>query len=88
MEKFVPSLSFAGQYLSNLKMNVRSFLRRDFHMSAGMHYLIESFYRSITEGKPVPIPYREILLTAKLMDDIFRQLDVQRHRDNSSSLSL
>lgn len=77
MEKFVPSLNFAGQYLSNLEMNVRSFLRRDFHMSAGMHYLIESFYRAITEGRPVPIPYREILLTAKLMDDIFERIDEQ-----------
>ena len=43
-------------------------------MRTGMGYLIESFYRSITEGEPVPIPYREILLTAEIMDQIFDQI--------------
>jgi predicted dehydrogenase len=75
MEKFIPPASLAKQYLGNLMQNARSFLVRDFHMTAGMHYLIESFYRSITEETPIPIPYREILLTAKIMDDIFAQLD-------------
>ncbi len=42
-----------------------------------MKYLIEAFYRSIVEGTPVPIPYREILLTARIMDTIFAQLDQQ-----------
>jgi hypothetical protein len=40
-----------------------------------MKCLIESFYTSIQEGGPVPIPYREILLTARIMDSIFAQLD-------------
>ena len=44
-------------------------------MTVGMQYPIESFYRSITEETPVPIPYRENLLTARIMDDIFEQLD-------------
>jgi hypothetical protein len=43
-------------------------------MKSGMKYLIEAFYRSIVEDTPVPIPYREILLTAKIMDAIFAQL--------------
>ena len=43
-------------------------------MKSGMKYLIEAFYRSILEDDPVPIPYREILLTAKIMDAIFAQL--------------
>jgi len=46
-------------------------------MKSGMKYLIESFYRSIVDGTPVPIPYREILLTARIMDAIFAQLDVE-----------
>src|SRR5438034_9256091 len=50
----------------------------DFHMKSGMKYLIESFYRSIVEDTPVPIPYREILLTARIMDAIFAQLDRKR----------
>lgn len=74
LEKFIPPVTLAAQYLDNLKGNVGKFLGRDFHMSAGMHYLIGSFYRSITQGEPVPIPYREILLTARIMDDIFAQL--------------
>jgi hypothetical protein len=77
MEKFVPPVNFAKQYLGNLKTNLESFLRRDFHMKSGMKYLIESFYRSIAEDKPLPIPYREIILTARIMDSIFAQLSAQ-----------
>ncbi|MFZ0743829.1 MAG: Gfo/Idh/MocA family oxidoreductase [Terracidiphilus sp.] len=75
MEKFIPPVSFAKQYLGNLRVNLSYFLKRDFHMKSGMKFLIESFYRSIEEGAPAPIPYREILLTAKIMDAIFLQLD-------------
>ena len=77
-EKFIPPISFARQYLGNLRTNLRTFLARDFHMKSGMKYLIESFYKSIVEGTPEPIPYREILLTAQIMDAIFEQLDVPR----------
>ncbi len=77
-EKFIPPLSFGRQYLGNLATNVRSFLARDFHMKAGMKYLIESFYRSILEGAPDPIPHSEILLTARIMDMIFAQLKERR----------
>lgn len=77
-EKFIPPVIMAGQYLGNLGTNLRSFLARDFHMKAGMKYLIESFYSSIVEGTPVPIPYREILLTARIMDAIFAQLDARQ----------
>jgi len=75
VEKFVPPVIFAKQYLGNLSTNLKCFLARDFHMKSGMKYLIESFYRSIEDGTPVPIPYREILLTARIMDAIFVQLD-------------
>ena len=77
-EKFVPPVSFAWQYLSNLKRNGQLFLARDFQMKSGMKFLIETFYDSITHGTPVPIPYREILLTAKIMDDIFSQLSARQ----------
>lgn len=73
-ETFLPPVQFARQYLANLATNTKIFLGRDFHMKAGMKFLIESFYRSISEDAPVPIPYREILLTARLMDSIFGQL--------------
>ena len=76
-DKFIPPVIFARQYIGNLWTNARAFLRRDFHMKAGQKYLIESFYRSIVEDTPVPIPYREILLTARIMDEIFSQLNTR-----------
>jgi predicted dehydrogenase len=76
-EKFLPPLIFAKQYLGNAKTNLRTFLRNDFHMKSGMKYLIESFYHSVLEDTPPPIPYREILLTARIMDAIFAQLHTQ-----------
>ena len=73
-EHFLSPLVLAGQYVGNTSRNVRRFLANDFHMKSGMKYLIESFYRSITEGAPLPIPYREIVLTAQIMDAIFGQI--------------
>jgi predicted dehydrogenase len=77
-DMFIPPALFAKQHLGNLITNVRLFLGRDFHMDSGMNYLIESFYRSIREHAPLPIPYREILLTARIMDAIFDQLSTCR----------
>jgi hypothetical protein len=50
--------------------------------------LIESFYQSIVEGTSVPIPYREILLTAQIMDAIFNQLDAARSLVHAPSARL
>ena len=73
-EHFIPPVIYAKQYLSNLGHNVGRFLAMDFHMNYSKKQLIESFYKSITSDAPVPIPYREILLTARIMDDIFKQI--------------
>lgn len=77
-EMFFPPLVYARQCLQNLRINLGLFLRNDFHLRAGMKYLIEAFYRSIESGTEPPIPYREILLTARIMDEIFRQIHAQR----------
>jgi predicted dehydrogenase len=77
-EKFVPPVVSASQMLGNLATNVRTFLARDFHMKAGMKCLTESFYDSIVQDTPPPIPYREILLTARIMDGIFEQLSMRQ----------
>ena len=74
LETFIPPVLLARQHVVNVLRNIRTFTARDFHMMSGMKYLIEAFYRSITDGTPVPIPYREILLTARIMDAIFDQL--------------
>ena len=75
LDKFVPPYNFGKQYLSNSVNNVYRFLRRDFHMKAGMKYLIELFYRSIIDDYPLPISYKEILMSLKIMDEIFIQIN-------------
>jgi hypothetical protein len=56
-------------------------------MKAGMKFLIESFYRSVEQDGPVPIPYREILLTARIMDAIFAQV-ASKESSEQKGLSL
>lgn len=73
-EQFIPPVQFAREYLGNWGHNLKLFLRRDFQWKAGMQFLIDQFYVSILEGQPPPIPYREILLTARIMDEIFGQI--------------
>jgi predicted dehydrogenase len=73
-DHFIPPVLIAQQHLRDLLRNARLFLARDFHLDGGVKVLIESFYRSIRENAPVPIPYREILLTSRIMDIIFDQL--------------
>lgn len=85
-EKFIPPVIFATQHLGNLITNARTFVARDFHMKSGMKYLMESFYRSIVQGTPVPIPYREIVLTAGIMDAIFDQISAIRPQSATSRL--
>ena len=75
-EKFIPPLLIAHQQIASVAANARAFLRRDFHMKSGMKYLIDAFYRSITSNGPAPIPYSEILRTAKIMDAIFEQIAI------------
>jgi predicted dehydrogenase len=74
LNHFIPPFEYARQYARNGAGNIKKFIRRDFHMNSGMRYLIQSFYRSIREEGPLPIPYREIILTARIMDDIFEQV--------------
>jgi len=74
VERFVPPIIFAKQYMANAARNVRLFLANDFHMDAGKKELIAAFYRCIVDGTPPPIPSSEILRTARLMDAIFEQV--------------
>jgi predicted dehydrogenase len=82
-DKFIPPAQFAKQHLKNLFANASMFLRNDFHMDSGMKYLIEAFYKSVREDAPLPISYREILLTATIMDDIFEQLGKNRMQEQT-----
>jgi len=71
---FVPPLNKAREYVRNARVNVANFLRRRLYQDFGMKELIERFYNSIRLGGPLPIPYREIILTARIMDEIFAQI--------------
>ena len=75
VEKFLPPITLAEQHVRNVIVNLRTFLRNDFQMKSGMKFLIESFHRSIVDGTPEPIPHREILLTARIMESIFNILN-------------
>ena len=41
---------------------------------AGLKTLIESFYGAVEGKAPLPLTYREILLTSRIMDEIFLQV--------------
>ena len=73
-DKIIPLNQIAKQYRKNMKANALLFLKRDFHMKIGLRNLLEHFYRSIEENSPPPIPYNQILMTAKIMDSIFNQV--------------
>jgi predicted dehydrogenase len=74
LEQFRPPANLAWQYTRNVLRNGRLFLKADFHPNHGMKILIERFYRSVRHGEPLPIPYPQILLTSRIMEDIFAQL--------------
>ncbi len=71
---FVPPLKNAREHLRNARRNVANFARRRLYQDFGMKELIERFYNSLRLGDSLPIPYREILLTARIMDEIFAQI--------------
>jgi predicted dehydrogenase len=71
---FIPPLKTAREHLRNARVNMVNFLRRRLYQDFGMKELIERFYKSVRLGMPVPIPYREIMLTARIMDEIFAQI--------------
>ena len=77
---FVPPLRAAREHLRNARINVTNFLRQRLYQDFGMKELIERFYNSIRSGSPPPIPYREIILTARIMDEIFAQTYPARKR--------
>jgi predicted dehydrogenase len=70
----MPQVRMAREYLRNARLNVRRFLRKELYQDFGMKELIERFYTSIRINGAPPIPYREVLLTARIMDEIFTQI--------------
>jgi len=77
---FVPPLKNAREHLRSLRLNVADFIRRRLYQDFGMKELIERFYNSIRLAAPLPISYREIILTARIMDEIFAQIYPSQER--------
>jgi len=78
---FIPPLRNAMEHFRTAGRNVANFARRRLYQDFGMKELIERFYNSIRKGDPLPIPYREILLTAQIMDEIFAQIGGRKAED-------
>jgi predicted dehydrogenase len=74
LAKFVPLNYYAKQYRENMFRNLKLFIKRDFYMQEGMKNLTGLFYKSILDDSAVPISYRDIFLTTKIMDEIFIQV--------------
>jgi predicted dehydrogenase len=71
---FVPPLKNAREHLRSFGLNLTNFIRRQLYQDFGMKELVERFYNSIREKGDPPIPYRQIILTARIMDEIFAQI--------------
>jgi predicted dehydrogenase len=77
LNQFIPPFSNAKNYFDNGCRNIRRFLRKELHAESGMYFLMSLFYRSVAENTGVPIPYRDIVLTARIMENIFGQIGCQ-----------
>jgi predicted dehydrogenase len=82
---FIPPLKSAREQFRNAAHNVANFMRRRLYQDFGMKELVERFYDSIRLGQSVPIPYREIILTAKIMDEIFAQIYPDRSQSPATT---
>jgi predicted dehydrogenase len=74
MTYFMPPLLQAREHLRNAKQNVTNFLRQRLYQDSGIKEQLERFYASIRASAPVPIPYSQIISTARIMDEIFAQI--------------
>lgn len=78
LNQFIPPFKDAGQYSLGGIRNIRRFLANDFHAEFGMHCLLRLFYKSLTDHAPLPIPYRDILLTSRIIDEILHQISREK----------
>jgi predicted dehydrogenase len=67
----VPPVVNGRGWLANAWRNARAIAGRRLYQDSGMAELIARYHRSIVERLAPPIPYREVLLTARIMDRIF-----------------
>jgi hypothetical protein len=87
LDNFVSPTALGSQYLRNAAANVRRFVNGQLNMTGGMKNLITAFYRAISDDAAPPIPYREIIVTARIMDSIFAQAGAARSKCNMGSIA-
>jgi len=73
----LPPLVSAREHLRNARRNAAQIFRQRLHQDSGLKELIERFYDGIQGKADVPIRYRDIMLTARIMDAIFAQIRVK-----------
>lgn len=81
----IPSLQDACEHVRNAGGNLTNFIRRRLYQDFGMKELIERFYKSIKGDLSPAVPYREIILTARIMDQIFAQIYPGKNRLNPTN---
>jgi len=74
----VPHLNSARAHLANLRRNAMDIIRWRLYQDSGMKELIERFHTSVQENGPLPMSYREIVLTARIMDAVFERMRSER----------
>ncbi len=82
LEKTIPLHNFARQYRHNMLHNIKLFLRREFQLKRGLYNLIRLFYQSIEQDAPPPIPYNQIILSSRIIDEIINQIYGQKSDHN------
>lgn len=76
--RVVPAFQHGARYLREGTRNLGRFARSDLHFFAGLNRLLRSFYESIANDTPPPIPYGDILRVSAWLDEIFRQVPQAR----------
>jgi predicted dehydrogenase len=79
----IPPMKVGYEQFKNARRNAVEILRWRLHQDGGMKELIHRFHDSVENGSAPPIPYREIMLTASIMDRIFARLAVARLREKT-----
>jgi predicted dehydrogenase len=68
---FLYPMVMAKEHLQSSAKNMFRFVRSEFHDDSGLTNLIESFYKAVRNQGPLPISYREIISTCRIMDHLF-----------------
>jgi predicted dehydrogenase len=73
--RLVPAFEQALKFATEGGKNVMRFAHSDFHFFFGLNQIISRFYKSINEGAPLPVSYRDILRISWMIDEVVRQMN-------------